>query len=207
MDQKPQIIRRGRKFDQVLAGARAVFFRLGYERASVDDIAAEAGVSKATLYSYFPDKRLVFVEVAKAEFLRHADEAEALIVDCARVEEVLEIAARRIVGFMASDFGKRIYRMVVAEAENFPTVAAGFYQSGPVMVRTRIVKFLREAVARGQLRIDDFDLAADQFAALCKGCLQDQLMLCPEPCCTPAEVDRVITGAVAMFMASYGVRT
>ena len=53
-------IRKGRKFDQVLEGARSVFLADGFEGASVDQIAKVAGVSKATLYSYFPDKRLLF---------------------------------------------------------------------------------------------------------------------------------------------------
>ncbi|MEL6597866.1 MAG: helix-turn-helix domain-containing protein, partial [Pseudomonadota bacterium] len=57
-------IKRGRKFDQVLDGARKIFMSDGYEGASVDDIAKAAEVSKATLYSYFPDKRLLFMEVA-----------------------------------------------------------------------------------------------------------------------------------------------
>lgn len=57
-------IRKGRKFDQVVEGAQEIFLRDGFEGASVDDIARAAGVSKATLYSYFPDKRLLFMEVA-----------------------------------------------------------------------------------------------------------------------------------------------
>ena len=44
MGAKPQLIVRGRKFEQVLEGARTVFMRDGFERASVDDIAREAGV-------------------------------------------------------------------------------------------------------------------------------------------------------------------
>ena len=60
-------IKKGRKFDQVLDGARQVFMADGYEGASVDAIARAAGVSKATLYSYFPDKKLLFMEVAKTE--------------------------------------------------------------------------------------------------------------------------------------------
>ena len=56
-----------------------VFLRDGFDGASVDDIAREAGVSKATLYSYFPDKRLLFLEVAKTECARQADEAVKLI--------------------------------------------------------------------------------------------------------------------------------
>ncbi len=51
MTAAPQDIRRGRKFEQVLAGARDIFLRDGFDGASVDDIARAAGVSKATLYS------------------------------------------------------------------------------------------------------------------------------------------------------------
>mgnify|MGYP000323024766 CR=1 FL=1 len=92
MGDESQTIRRGRKFDQVLAGARDIFLRDGFEGASVDDIARAAGVSKATLYSYFPDKRLLFMEVARAECLRAADEAEAMIDDDADVAETLRLA-------------------------------------------------------------------------------------------------------------------
>ena len=109
-------VRKGRKFDQVLDGAREVFLRDGFEGASVDDIARAAGVSKATLYSYFPDKRLLFLEVAKAECRRQADEAEELISDDAPVAEVLRLAAERIVSFGQSEFGQKIFRICVAES-------------------------------------------------------------------------------------------
>jgi len=199
-------IRRGRKFDQVTSGARAIFLRDGFERASVDDIAREAGVSKATLYSYFPDKRLLFLEVAKAECRRVADEAEALIHDTAPVAQVLQMAAQRIVGFMMSDFGARMFRVAVAESENFPAMAHDFYHSGPLMIRERLSTYLRKAVDRGELAIDDIDLAADQFAQLCKADIQDRLIFGGAGCCSPRDLTRTIEGAVAMFMARYGVR-
>ena len=61
-------IRRGRKFDQVLAGARTVFMQDGFEGASVDDIARKAGVSKATLYAYFPNRHALVAEVGSRAF-------------------------------------------------------------------------------------------------------------------------------------------
>ena len=67
--------------------------RDGFEGASVDDIAKAAGVSKATLYSYFPDKRLLFSEVAKGECNRQADGAIAEIDINAPVEVNLAAAA------------------------------------------------------------------------------------------------------------------
>ncbi len=201
-----QTIRRGRKYDQVIVGAQSIFMRDGYERASVDDIARAAGVSKATLYSYFPDKRLLFLEVAKAECRRAADEAEALISDTAPVAQVLQAAAERIVAFMMSDIGTRMFRVAVAESENFPAMAQEFYHSGPLLIRDRLSCYLRQAVGRGELKIDDFCLAADQFAQLCKADIQDRLIFGGEQCCSGRDLTRTIEGAVAMFMACYGVK-
>jgi AcrR family transcriptional regulator len=206
MPAKPQVIVRGRKFDQVLEGARAIFLRDGFERASVDDIAREAGVSKATLYAYFPDKRLLFLEIAKAECRRQADDAEALIREDAPVEEVLRLAAVKLTGFMASDFGNRIFRIAVAEASAFPALAHEFYEYGPRMAHDRLSQYLRCAVERGELQITDIDLAADQFMQLCKAGIHDRLVfgVGDESSCSTLALKRVIDGAVEMFLARYG---
>lgn len=202
---KPQLIVKGRKFEQVLEGARTVFLRDGFERASVDDIAREAGVSKATLYAYFPDKRLLFMEIAVAECRRQADEAGAMVDSSLPIAVILRLAAEKLVAFLLSDFGQRIYRIAVAESESFPALAHEFYHSGPKLVQDRIAECLRCAIGRGELAIDDIDLAAAQFAQLCKSNLFDRLIFTPAPCCTPTDTAKVIDGAVGMFMARYGV--
>ena len=130
-------IKKGRKFDQVLDGARDVFLRDGFEGASVDDIARRAGVSKATLYSYFPDKRLLFSEVARVECNRQAQAALAGMPKDAPVELVLREAADRIVRFFLSDFGQQMYRICVAESDRFPEIGRRFYESGPAMMREK----------------------------------------------------------------------
>ncbi len=203
---KPQLIVKGRKFEQVLEGARTVFLRDGFERASVDDIAREAGVSKATLYAYFPDKRLLFMEIALGECRRQADEAGAALDFNQPVAVILRLAAEKLVAFLLSDFGQRIYRIAVAEAESFPALAHEFYHSGPKLVQDRIADCLRCAIGREELAIDDIDLAAAQFAQLCKADLLDRLIFTPAPCCTAMDTAKVIDGAVHMFMARYGVR-
>jgi AcrR family transcriptional regulator len=197
-------IRRGRKFDQVLLGARSVFLRDGFEGASVDDIAREARVSKATLYSYFPDKRLLFMEVARSECRRQAEAALHLIDPGAPAAVVLRAAAEHIVAFMISDFGQRIFRICVAEADRFPALGAEFYQSGPMLAREKLGAYLRLAAARGELAITDFDLAADQFAELCRANIHAKLIFGIAPTPTGAEIDRTITGAVETFLARYG---
>ncbi|MCK0168682.1 TetR/AcrR family transcriptional regulator [Jannaschia sp. S6380] len=198
-------IKRGRKFDQVLEGARAVFMADGYEGASVDAIARSAGVSKATLYSYFPDKRVLFMEVAKAECGLQADEADAVLTDDSSPREVLCIAADRMLGFFLSPFGQSIFRMCVAESDRFPELGREFYETGPQLFREKMVEYFRCAVADGALAIEDFDLAADQFFELCKATLFPELVFGIRTTVTEAERQRVIDGAVETFLARYGV--
>lgn len=200
----PPELRRGRKYDQVLDGARRVFMRDGYEGASVDDIAREAGVSKATLYAYFPDKRLLFSEIWMEECRRQSEVAENELDPEASAEEFLLFAGHRIAAFLMSDFGRSLFRLVVAEVSRFPELARAFYANGPGLLRDRLVRHLRQLVARGALRIPDCELAADQFVQLCKARIHDRLILGLVDDIRPKEVETSIQAAVAMFLAQYG---
>ena len=206
MRQPSPRIRRGRKFDQVVAGARDVFLREGFEGASVDAIARAAGVSKATLYSYFPDKQHLFLEVAKTECLRQADAAMIEAQSGQPVERTLTDIARRMTDFFLSEFGQQVFRICVAEAERFPELARTFYENGPALARQRLAAFLADAVARGELDIPDCQLAADQFAELCKAHIFPRILFCREWHPGEADISRVVDGAVETFMARYGVR-
>jgi AcrR family transcriptional regulator len=199
-----QGVRRGRKFDQVLDGARKIFLRDGFERAAVDDIAREAGVSKATIYAYFPDKQLMFLEVARAECLRQTEAAEAAIDPSLPVRAALTIAAERIAEFQMSDYGQRMFRIVVGEGERFPGLAQQFHETGPGLIHGRLVHHLRHYVEAGRLKIDDLDLAAEQFVQLCKAGVQERLLFGMADSITPEAVNRSVRGAVDMFRARYG---
>ncbi|MEI4197433.1 TetR/AcrR family transcriptional regulator [Roseovarius sp. E0-M6] len=197
-------IKKGRKFDQVLEGARLVFMRDGFEGASVDDIAREAGVSKATLYAYFPDKRLLFSEVARGECNRQADEALGHMDVTAPIEGTLREAADCLVRFFVSEFGQQMFRTCVAESYRFPELGQRFYESGPAMLREKLGRILEAYVARGDLKIEDMDLAASQFGELCKADLFVRRLCGLDCACAEAEIERVVTGVVEMFLARYG---
>ncbi|WP_099827873.1 TetR/AcrR family transcriptional regulator [Oceaniglobus indicus] len=197
-------IKKGRKFAQVLDGARAVFLRDGFDGASVDSIAKVAEVSKATLYSYFPDKRALFLEVTKTECARQASEATSRIDMNAPPHEVLPQAGAQLLRFCLSDFGQRVFRICVAETDRFPELGAQFYASGPAMIEATLCRYFDLAIDRGELDIDDTRLAAHQFAELCKAQLFPRLVFGVQTQFSAAESDHVITGAVEMFIARYG---
>lgn len=198
------IVRTGRKFAQVLEGARKVFMADGFEGASVEDIARAAGVSKATLYSYFPDKRLLFMEVASTECDLMADQVMAQIDDSRPAREVLTVTGQHIVRFLLSDFSQQVFRICVAERERFPELGRAYYASGPDRGRERIGEYLSCAVARGELVIDDIPMAAEQFSELCKVKLWTRAVFGIQSRFSDQEMDKVVRSAVDTFLARYG---
>lgn len=197
-------IRKGRKFDQVLEGARSVFLADGFEGANVDDIARAAGVSKATLYSYFPDKRLLFIEVATTECLRQSRE----IIDSLDISrpprEFLGRGGRQFLRFVTSSFGQQMFRICVAEGERFPEIGREFFRSGPQYMQNELVCYFNIAMERGELQIDDPHLAALQFGELCKADAWMKLMFNIIDEVTDAQIDRIVDSAVEVFLARYG---
>lgn len=201
-----QTVRKGRKFDQVLAGARTVFMADGFEGASVDEIARVAAVSKATLYSYFPNKRHLFMEVANLECVRQSKEALDAIDMSLPPQEVLSQVGHHFLRFLTSTFGIQVFRICVAEADRFPEIGRRFYSSGPAVMRLEMARYFEQAEARGELRVDDHVLAADQFGELCKADLWPRLIFGVIKSVTDADIARVVDGAVHTFMARYGAR-
>jgi hypothetical protein len=123
------------------------------------------------------------------------------------VRVALTIAAERIVAFQLSDFGQRMFRIVVGEGERFPGLGRQFYDFGPGLIHQRLVYHLGCYVQSGALKIDDLDLAADQFAQLCKATIHEKLIFGMAETITPELTHRSVHGAVDMFLARYGVQT
>ncbi len=196
-------IRRGRKFDQVLDGARRVFMADGFEGASVDDIAKAAGVSKATLYSYFPDKRLLFVEVARHECIRQSQTAVDNIDVCDTPREVLGQVGRHFLRFITSKLGQQMFRICMAESERFPEIGREFYKSGPHVMQAEMGAYFEVAIARGELKIDDLTLAAFQFAEMCKAEIWLKIMFKMVDDVSDTQIDRIVDSAVETFLARY----
>jgi TetR/AcrR family transcriptional regulator, mexJK operon transcriptional repressor len=121
------------------------------------------------------------------------------------VRTVLTIAAEHIVAFLLSEFGQRMFRIVVGEGERFPGLGRQFYDFGPGLIHARLVHHFNCYVQGGQLAIDDVDLAADQFANLCKAGVHEKLIFGMAQSITPDDVRRSVHGAVDMFLARYGV--
>lgn len=196
-------LKKGRKYDQVLDGARAVFMREGFEGASVDTIAKDAGVSKATLYSYFPDKQSLFLAVITGECKMQASNAMAGEILQKPVPDAIYAIARSFVEFFLTGFALRMFRLCVAESVRFPELGQAFYESGPKNSQDQIIAYLNSDLAQAELDIADTYVAADQLLQLCRTDLLLKRLFGIVTDISPEEIDRIATEAVATFLARY----
>lgn len=191
---------------KILAGAREVFMESGFDRASVDAIAARAGVAKATVYNHFQDKAQLYV----ASFSEEADHVRGDLVAClaaepeGSVQEALERAGEKLVTAFLSPVFVSLYRQTSAECERFPEIGRTLFDRGPGVVLGRIEEFLARWVERGALRIDDLPSAAVQLNMLWQGNLffRAQMGVLEEP--SDEAVRQMVRRGVRVFLAAYG---
>jgi AcrR family transcriptional regulator len=158
------------KREQVLSGARQVFGEVGYERASVDLIAARAGVSKATIYNHFGDKKSLFVAAVVAE----CEQLRSGLSLCRErpagdMEEGLARIGERVMTIFLTPSIARLYRQAMAETARLPEIGQMVWERGTSAVLDAIALHLERWSESGDLRIPDPRLAAIDFFALCQG--------------------------------------
>jgi AcrR family transcriptional regulator len=190
---------------QILAGARGIFAELGYERASLDRVAARAGVSKATIYNHFTDKRALFVACFSEEADALRDELRNSLGE---PEGDLRLALARggeeLVRILVSPAIVCLYRHTIAEAGRFPEVGETLFERGPAVVYSAVSAWLRRWAERGALRLDEPRAAAVQFVMLCQGDLVIRAQLGVEPAPSDAAVQATVRRAVDAFVRAYG---
>jgi AcrR family transcriptional regulator len=202
MNAEPQI-KKGRKYDQVIAGAREVFMREGFEGASVDVIARDSGVSKATLYSYFPDKQHLFLAVLRMECDIQERASMDIEFEQKSVADGLYHIASHMLAFLLSDAGLAIFRVCVAEAQRFPELGCAFYETGPKTAMAQLASYLESPKARAELDIDDTRKAADLFMQLLRGDLMLRRLMGVAQVPDEAAIHQAATDAVQNFLARY----
>jgi AcrR family transcriptional regulator len=127
----------------ILAAARRVFLSQGYIGASMDHIAAEAGVTKQTVYRYFPSKEALFL--AMLRFGRGDGPAPFLAeLDGEDTRAALERFALGFIETHLSENHLATLRLLVAEGPEAPELARSFYVYGPKETETRLGAFLEE---------------------------------------------------------------
>ncbi|MCK1295649.1 TetR/AcrR family transcriptional regulator [Bradyrhizobium sp. 30] len=190
---------------QILDGARKVFMDLGFDGASMGEIARAAQVSKGTLYVYFADKCALFEAILEQEALQHGQ--VAFNFDPARdVETTLKDFGRAYNRLLCRPGGGSAIRTVMAIAERMPDLGRRYYARVLDKSINRLSDYLTAHVASGDLAIDDCDLAASQFMELCKASLFLPFVFQAAPAPSEERMSEVVDSATRMFLAAYGAK-
>jgi TetR/AcrR family transcriptional repressor of mexJK operon len=189
----------------ILEAAKRMFTQHGFDGASMDQIAAEAGVSKLTVYSHFGDKEALFLAAVES----HCD----LSLPSSLFEPAPDTALRD----RLMDIAHAFYSMVSA-----PEAVAGhrmlcspqmansglpklFWEAGPVRIQGDFATLLERRIAAGELDIADVPRAAAQFFSLLKGEPHACLVFGgPDP--GAEQIRAHLDAAVTMFLRAYQTR-
>jgi AcrR family transcriptional regulator len=196
-----------RKQDAIAAAALLLFARDGYERTSVDAIAAEAGVSKRTVYSHYGDKENLFLLVLAETYATMRDRVSDIVshtlYDVDDVEESLTSCVREIVRTITQAPDRAtLVRLAISEAPHFPAITDIWRNRGIVSL---FAEPLSRLAAAGRLDADDPVLAAEHLSALTFSQVNNKSMMGTVHL-ADAETGRIITSGIRVFMRAYAPR-
>jgi AcrR family transcriptional regulator len=191
------------KREQILDGAKRVFMRMGFDAASMNDITREAGVSKGTIYVYFENKEDLFVAMVEAERAVFLSSLRMVLANNENIETGLYQFGVTFLEHLTDEKVMTAMRTVLGVRERMPDLCSRFFR-GPQNLRTVLHDYLERGVTMGTLEIDDLDLASGQFLDLASGSFFKFRLFgtMPQPP-SRQEIERVIRGAIRVFMAAY----
>jgi AcrR family transcriptional regulator len=191
---------------QILDGARKVFMDLGFDGASMGEIARSAGVSKGTLYVYFADKSRLFEAIVEEEALEQGK--VAFNFDPERdVPTTLREFGQAYIELLCRPGGGSATRTVMAIAERMPEVGRRFYDNVIARTIARLARYLEARARLGDLAIEDCQLAATQFMQLCQASLFMPFLFQAAPAPSAERIAEVVESATRMFLAGYRAKS
>lgn len=178
------------------------FFQHGYAATAIEQVAADAGVSKVTIYNQFGDKRALFAAAVAGECEKMRGHFSLDAMPHGSIRERLTAIAEAIVAFLFRPEMIQFERRIAAETEAEPAIGAAFLEAGPWRMKQAFGAWLARATDAGDLAIDDPLLAAEQFVSMCKG--MGDLERRFGAVIAPEHARARIHGAVEVFLAAYG---
>jgi len=191
---------------QIIEAGTTVFCRDGFIGASIDAVAAEAGVSRQTIYNQIGDKEKLFAEVVRGI----TERSSAVMVKTLATfpskprdieAELIDFAVRLTGNCMCDPDATALRKLIENEGQRYPELFETWREYGPgknwPAIAARFARLSRD----GDIDIDDPDLAARQFMALINADLPDYALGGPAP--TDAELRKAATNAVKTFIRAY----
>lgn len=188
----------------IIDAASSIFQEMGYERASMNEVAKRVGGSKATLYNYFTSKEELFETVVRTYSTRFLSEAANDLFDASNanltLEQKLNRFGERMLQVLAGDNqALQIYRIVVGEAGH-SDIGELFIESGISESMGTLSLVMAEAMRKGELTEADPVLRAVQFCALIKAEADAIILKRDLPYYTTAQIKQMARKGVHLFL-------
>lgn len=165
-----------------VAAARAAFFANGYAGTTMSSVAASVGGSKSTLWKYFPSKEDLFAAVVddivekygRAHSMKFSQDEDVFVT--------LRCFLNILIATTLSKAVISLHRLIVSEAQNFPSLSKLYYERGPMPVKNILADYLESLMRRGTINSGDPSLAAQQLIGMVQsGAFQDALLGLRQP--------------------------
>lgn len=189
--------------EKILETATGLFLKHGFGATSIEAVASGAGISKRTFYHRFTDKAALFEAVVHRLIGQWLPVVVEEIAAGGAPVAVLERATRQTLAIALSPEALALHRLLVAEAQRFPQLAAIVAEEGSARGIARFADLLEKA-APG-VGAADRRRAAEQFLALVLS-LPQRRALGLGRAMSDAELDRWASDAVAIFLDGWRTR-
>lgn len=199
----PATLRSGQSLEKrraILAAATGIFLDVGYGTATMDEIAARAGVSKQTIYHHFGSKEMLFAAIVEERCEQFLAPIAAFDLEQDDFPGTLRALAADFMERVLSPSSLALHRLVVAEAARFPELGRLSYECGPQRIVKDLARFLETQAQRGTLAVPDPELSAEQFYGILLGFRQLHAILCNDDQISRAGLAAHVEQAVRIFL-------
>lgn len=212
--------------EAILAAAKAVFEEAGFEQATMSEITAKVGGSKATLYRYFDSKEALFLELVHRSAKEHGGQLMSLLVpggalpepgmppeavgifDLLQPDEDVATALKRfgirMLEVLHTPQKLAMWRMIIAAAASDPEMGRLFYENGPALGIKQMAYYFEGVMRAGKLRQADANVMCAHFRGLLKSEVDEPGLFNIRASLSEEEIVLIVGRAVDAFMRAYG---
>jgi TetR/AcrR family transcriptional regulator, mexJK operon transcriptional repressor len=192
----------------LLSAATRVFLRDGYGLASIDKVAAEAGVSTRTIYERFKNK----AELLATVITRLIERDMATVLATAELDrldpkDALTSIAMSITGRVCDPESAALFRIVATEAQRFPDLADLMRENGKRQWDGAVANYFREQIARGTLELPDPDRSAALFLQMICAELHECMLFRSADAMDKIDLSSHVKHVVGIFLYGAAPRT
>ena len=190
------------KRDAILAAAHSLFASQPFDLVTMEAVAAQARVSKMTVYSHFHDKETLFETIVATTADLMVAALTAPDAGGGLREQLIAFGNCFLGVILGTDMCTMGHTLPVALRAN-RALADRFYAAGPGRVRTTLASMIGAAAERGELDVDDPLLAADDLVSLWEGGMPAKIAFGLVGLSTPDDILRRATRGTDTFLRAY----